>query len=148
MRTANNRYALSIGVAAALLAGCGGSQPMTNAPSTAVQPATHSTERSLQGYYLTNFTVDAGSGVPGSLCIRFKPSGSWSSSSFNGTYLISGKELFASGVWTPSPPVYLGLIGSFNAKQGTGKFIVSGEGGYASGGGTFTMKREQNKTCT
>lgn len=145
-------FALTISAAAALLAGCGGSQPVTDAPSTAVQSATHSPERSLQGYYLAKLTTEVGNGLPGStLCIRFKPSGSWSSSgseNFNGTYLTSGKDLFASGVWLPSPPVYLGLVGSVNAKQGSGKFIISGMGGYASGGGTFTMTHKQNKTCS
>jgi hypothetical protein len=61
---------------------------------------------------------------------------------------MSGKDLFASGVWLPSPPVYLSLVGSINAKQGSGQFIISGMGGYASGGGTFTMTRKQNKTCS
>jgi hypothetical protein len=136
----------------ALLVGCGGSQPMADSPSTAVQPAKQSPERSIQGYYLAKLTVKVGSGLPGStLCIRFKPSGSWSSSgseNFNGTYLTSGKDLFASGVWLPSPPVYLGLVGSINAKQGSGKFIISGTSGYASGGGTFTLtSKQKNKAC-
>jgi hypothetical protein len=129
----------------ALLAGCGGSQPTTDAPSTGVQPATRSAERSLQGYYLATLTTQVGSGLPNpSLCIRFKQSGRWSSSgseNFNGTYLTSGKNLFASGVWLPSPAVYMYLAGSVDAKQGSGKFIIPGTSDYISGGGKFTMTR-------
>jgi hypothetical protein len=84
--------ALIISAAATLLGGCGGSQPITDARSTALQPATH-----FRGWSL---------------------------------------------------PVYLGLVGSINAKQGSGQFIISGMGGYASGGGTFTMTRKQNKKCS
>lgn len=137
-------------LAIGLLAGCGGSQPMTGAPSTGVQPATRSQQQSPKGYYLATLTTQVGSGLPNpSLCIRFKQSGSWSSSgseNFNGTYLTSGKNLFASGVWLPSPAVYLYLAGSVNAKQGSGKFIIPGTSDYLSGGGTFTMTRAQ-KGC-
>lgn len=144
-------FTLTISVVAVLLAGCGGSQPMTDVASSAAQPATHLRERPLQGYYLAKLTIEVGSGLPEpTLCIRFKASGHWSSSgseNFNGTYLISGKDLYASGVWLPSPPVDLSLIGSVNAKQGSGKFII-GSGAYASGGGTFTMTGQQNKICS
>jgi hypothetical protein len=145
------RHTLGLCVAAAMLAGCG-SQPMTGAPSTGVQPATRSPEQSLQGYYLAKFTTEVGNSLPeSSFCFRFKASGSWfnaGSEGFHGTYLISGKELFASAVWLPSPAVYMGLQGSVNAKQGSGIFIVSGVNGYVSGGGTFTMRRKQNKSCS
>ncbi len=140
-------HALGICVAVALLAGCGGSQPTIGATSAGPQPATRPPERSLQGYYLAKFTTEVGSSLPeSSLCIRFKSSGSWSSSgseSFNGTYLTAGKELFASGVWFYSPVVYLSLQGSVNAKQGSGHFIISWANGYTSGGGTFIMTRKQ-----
>ena len=146
------RRAFGACVAIGMLAACGGSQPMTGAPSTGVQPATRSQHQSLNGYYLTKFTTVVGYSLPGSsLCIRFKSSGSWSSSgseNFNGTYLTSGKELYASAVWLPSPAVYMSLQGSVNAKQGSGTFIVSGVNGYISGGGTFTMTGKQNKTCS
>ena len=143
--------ALGISIAAALLAACGGSQPMAGARSTALQPAMRSLERSsLQGYYLATLTTEVGSGLPNpTLCIRFKRSGTWSSSgseNFNGTYLRSGKDLFASGVWLPSPAVYLYLTGSVNAKQGSGKFIIPYAEEYISGGGSFTMTRAK-KGC-
>jgi hypothetical protein len=146
------RRAFGVCVAIGALARCGGSQPVTSAPSTGVQPATRSPERSsLQGYYLAEFTTQVGSGLPNpSLCIRFKQSGSWSSSgseNFNGTYLTSGKNLFASGVWLPSPAVYMYLAGSVDAKQGSGKFIIPGTSDYLSGGGKFTMTRAQ-KGCS
>jgi hypothetical protein len=145
-------YALSV-CAAAMLAGCGGSQPMTGAPSAGVQPATRSPERSsLQGYYRAKLTTEIGNGLPGSsLCFRFKPSGRWSSTgsaSFNGTYLISGKDLFASAIWLASPAVFLSFQGSVNAKQGSGKFTVSSMNAQVSGGGTFTMEAKQSKSCS
>jgi len=147
------RHAFGICVAVAVLAGCGGSQqPMAGAPSAGGQPARRFQQQSLNGYYLTKFTTMAGSSLPeSSLCIRFKSSGSWSSSgseTFNGTYLTAGKELFASGVWFYSPVVYLSLQGSVNAKQGSGHFIVSWVNAYVSGGGTFTMTGKQNKNCS
>jgi hypothetical protein len=149
----NFRRAFGACVAVGMLAGCGGSQqPMAGAPSAVGRPAMRSGEGSLQGYYLAQFTTEVGSGLPNpSLCIRFKQSGSWSSSggeNFNGTYLTSGKNLFASGVWLPSPAVYMYWAGSVNAKQGSGKFIIPGSGDLAhiSGGGTFTMTRAQ-KGC-
>jgi hypothetical protein len=146
------RFPLAASLALSALAGCAGSQPMmTGAPSARVQSATHFAAQSLQGYYLATFTTEVGTGLPGStLCIRFKPSGRWSSSgseNFNGTYLISGKNLFASGVWLPSPAVYTYLAGSVNSKQGSGKFIIPGSSDYISGGGTFTMTGERNKSC-
>ena len=146
------RCALSACVAAAMLAACGGAQPPTGAPGEVEPGATlRSGERSLQGYYLAKFTTVVGSSLPeSSLCVRFKSSGSWSSSgseNFNGTYLTAGKELFASAVWFYSPVVYLSLQGSVNAKQGSGHFIISWMNGYTSGGGTFTMTRAQ-KSCS
>lgn len=145
------RYALGASLAVFLLAGCGGSQPVASAPNTVAQSGARSTGQSLKGYYLTQLTTLVGSGLPGSsLCVRFEPSGIWSSSgseNFNGTYLTAGKELFASGVWLPSPAVYMYLTGSVNAKRGSGKFIIPGAGTYVSGGGTFTMTRAQ-KRCS
>ncbi len=124
---------------------------MMGPTSTGVPPVARSAERSLQGYYLAEFTTEVGSGLPeSSFCFRFKSSGSWSntgSESFSGTYLTAGKELFASAVWFYSPVVYLSLQGSVNAKQGSGHFIISGVNGYTSGGGTFSMTRKQ-KSCS
>lgn len=136
----------------ALLAGCGGSQPTMGAPSAGVQPATRPAERSsLEGYYLASLTTVVGSGLPGSsLCFRFEPSGRWSSAgsaSFNGTYLFSGKDLFASAIWLPSPAVFLSFQGSVNAQRGSGEFTVSSTNAQVSGGGTFTMTPAQ-KSCT
>jgi len=145
------RRAFGACVAIGMLAACRGSQPMMSAPSAGVQPATRSPERSLQGYYLAELTTEVGSGLPNpSLCIRFKQSGSWSSSgseNFNGRYLTSGKNLFASGVWLPSPAVSMYLAGSVDAKQGSGKFIIPGTSDYISGGGKFTMTRAR-KGCS
>ena len=107
-------------------------------------------DQSIQGYYLATLTTEVGTGLPGStLCIRFRPSGHWSSSgseNFNGTYLTSGKALFASGVWLPSPAVYMYLAGSINAKRGSGKFIIPGTATHLSGGGSFAMTHAQ-KGC-
>ena len=123
---------------------------MTGAPSTGVQPATRSAERSLQGYYLGKFTTEVGNGLPfSSLCLKFTTSGTWSSTDnggLNGTYLTSGKELFASAIGYWSPPVYMSLQGSVNAKQGSGEYIVSQTTGVIFSGGTFTMTRAQ-KGC-
>lgn len=141
---------LGIIAALALLIGCGVSPPITAAPSTGVQPATRLADQSIQGYYLATLTTEVGTGLPGStLCIRFRPSGHWSSSgseNFNGTYLTSGKALFASGVWLPSPAVYMYLAGSINAKRGSGKFIIPGTATHLSGGGSFAMTHAQ-KGC-
>jgi hypothetical protein len=146
------RHAFGVCVAVGMLAACGGSQPMTGALTTAAQPATPSQQQSPKGYYLAKFTNVVGSSLPGSsLCIRFKSSGSWSSSgseNFNGTYLTSGKELYASGIWLPSPAFYMSLQGSVSAKQGSGTFVYSTEQGDIAGGGTFTMTGKQDKTCS
>lgn len=144
--------AFGVCVAVGMLAGCGGSQqPITSAPSMGVQAATRSAQRPLKGYYLATLTTQVGSGLPNpSLCIRFKQSGSWSSSgseNFNGKYLTSGKNLFATGVWLPSPAVFMYLAGSVDAKQGSGKFIIPGTSVNLSGGGKFTMTRAQ-KDCS
>lgn len=140
----------SIGTVATL-SGCGGSQPMAATPGIPIQASAHFPERPLHGYYLANLTTEVGYSLPQStLCIHFKTSGHWSTSgseNFNGTYFTSGKGFWASGVWLPSPPVFLGLIGSIGAEQGSGKFVVSTISGYASGGGTFTMTRKHNKAC-
>ena len=147
-----SRFVLVPSVALVFLAACGASQPMTPASSTQSQPATRTPAQSLQRYYLAELTTVVGSGLPGSsLCIHFKPSGRWSSSgseNFNGTYLISGNDVFASGVWLPSPAVYMYLAGTIGAKRGSGKFIIPGTSTSISGGGTFTMTAKQNKSCT
>ena len=150
MVSTSSRSALCASIAATLLAACGGSQPITGAPSTAVQSATRSPQKALKGYYLATFTTVVGSG-PSSLCLRFMSSGNWSSTGsggVNGTYLTSGKKLFASANWLPSPAVYLSLLRSVNAKQGSGTFIVTDQNGDANGGGTFVMKGGQNKSCS
>jgi hypothetical protein len=147
--------ALIIG-AGALFAGCGGSQPPIGTPGTIAQSraaATHAgRDVSLRGYYLAKFTTVVGSGLPfSSLCLKFTTSGTWSSTDnggLKGTYLISGKELFASALAYWSPPVYMTLEGSVNAKQGSGEYIVGQTTGVMFSGGTFTMTRKQNKTCT
>jgi hypothetical protein len=138
-------------VAIGMLAGCGGSQPIARPLSAEIQPATRSPERSLNGYYLAKITTVVGNGLPGSsLCFRFKPNGSWSSSgsaSFTGTYLTSGKDLFAAAIWLPSPAVFLSFQGIVNAKQGSGKYTSGSQNAQVSGGGTFTMTAAQ-KGCS
>jgi hypothetical protein len=42
----------------------------------------------------------------------------------------------------------MSLQGSVNEKQGSGKFITSGQSGGIFGGGTFTMIRKQKSGCT
>ncbi len=110
------------------------------------------TFESLQGNYLAKFTTVVGNALPeSSFCFDFKSSGNWSntgSEGFSGTYLMSGKELFASALWLPSPAVYMNLQGSVSANQGSGTFIISSGNGDISGGGTFTMTGKQNKSCT
>ncbi len=153
-----NRSTLATLVATSILMACstagnesGGS---TSVPTSAriASPSTHEKVGSLQGYYLAKLTTKVGNGLPeSSFCFRFESSGSWSntgSEGFSGTYLISGKDLFASAVWLPSPAVYMSLQGTVNAKQGSGTFIISGVNGEVSGGGTFSMTVKQNKSCT
>jgi hypothetical protein len=84
------------------------------------------------------------------LCLRFVPSGAWSSippNALDGTYFISGNELFASAVGPWSPDVYASLQGSVNAEQGSGDYIVMQSSGAIYSGGTFTMRRERNSNC-
>jgi hypothetical protein len=81
----------------------------------------------------------------------FTPSGTWSAlhnSGLNGTYLVSGKEVFASAIGNWSPPVYMSLQGSITAKQGSGEYIVSQTNGDIFSGGTFTMIREYSSGCS
>jgi hypothetical protein len=149
----SSRIALAASLAVPFLAACGGSQPVTAAAGTAVQPATRAGEVSFRGYYLAKFTDVVGSTLPfSSLCLRFTPSGAWHSvpaNSFNnGTYLISGgNELFASAQAPWSPVIYATLQGSVNGKQGSGDYIIMQPNGYLYSGGTFTMTRAGKKHC-
>jgi hypothetical protein len=148
----SSRFALVASLAVLFLTDCGGSQPMTGASSTGVQPATRSPERSsLQAYYLAKFTDEVGYPLPFStLCLRFKPSGAWFSvpaTAFNGTYLTSGNDLFASAVAPWSPTAYASLQGSINAEQGSGDYVITQPSGKIYSGGTFTMTRAQ-KGCS
>jgi hypothetical protein len=149
----SSRFALAASLAVLFLAGCGGSQPMTAAAGAPVQAAaTRSKEPSFHGYYLAKFTDVVGSTIPfSSLCLRFRAGGIWSSvpaNAFVGTYLVSGGQLFASGVGPWSPDVYASLQGSINGKQGSGDYIVMQPGnGDLYSGGTFTMTRMGKKHC-
>ena len=150
--SASSRSALMVALAAAILSACGGTQPMTVTTSTAVQPATRSSEQSFRGYYSAKFTDVVGGTLPfSSLCLQFKPSGAWHSvppNSFdNGTYLISGNELFASAQAPWSPVIYATLQGSVAATQGSGDYIVMQPTGPLYSGGTFTMTRVGKKHC-
>lgn len=145
--------ALAMSVSVPLLAACGGSQPTTDAPSTVVQPAaTRSQAQSLHGYYLATFTDEVGYPIPFStLCLRFKSSGAWFSvppTAFNGTYLTSGNDLFASALAPWSPTAYASLQGSVNAKQGSGDYVITQPNGKIYSGGTFTMTREGKRGCS
>ena len=146
----SHRSVLCAGVAAALLAACGGSQ--TPIASSALAGSGHaatqvrSKERSFHGYYLANFIDVVGSNLNlSSLCLRFKSSGTWSSvppNTFdNGTYGISSNELFASAQAPWSPVIYATLQGSISATHGSGYYIVMRPTGALYSGGTFTMTR-------
>ena len=148
-----SRFVLAASLAALFLSACGGSQSTGSAPNTAaVQAATRPLERSLNGYYLAQFTKVVGTNPAPSLCLRFMSSGRWYSTStlvnYMGTYLIAGKELFASAVWPASAALYLTLQGPINAKQGSGEFIISNDGGDITAGGTYVMTGDQNSTCS
>ena len=148
----SSRFALAASLAVLFLAACGGSQPMTAAAGTAVQPATRSSEQPFRGYYSAKFTDVVGGTLPfSSLCLQFKPSGAWRSvppNSFNnGTYLISGNELFASAQAPWSPVIYATLQGTINGTQGSGYYIVMQPTGELYSGGTFTMTRTGKRHC-
>jgi hypothetical protein len=67
----------------------------------------------------------------------------------NGTYLVSASnELFASAQAPWSPVIYATLQGTINGTQGSGYYIVMQPTGALYSGGTFTMTRKQNKTCS
>jgi hypothetical protein len=146
------RRAFGACVAICMLAACGGSQPTTGAPGAAVQSATRSWERSFHGYFLAKFTDVVGYPIPfSSLCLRFTSSGAWYSvppNAFNGTYLTSGNELFASALAPWSPTAYASLQGSVNAKQGLGDYVITQPNGNIYSGGTFTMTREGKSHCS
>jgi hypothetical protein len=147
----SSRSALTASLAIFSLAACGGSQQTAGPPSAAIQPATRTRERSFHGYYTAQFTDKVGSTLWFStLCLRFTASGTWSSvpdNAFDGTYLISGNELFASAVGPWSPVVYGSLQGTVNGKQGSGDYIVMQPTGAMYSGGTFTMTRG-GKNCS
>lgn len=148
--------ARSIIAAAALLAACRGAQPAiseSDAMRQSAPSAQHAgRDEAIHGYYLAKFTTVVGSGLPfASLCLKFAASGAWSSTDnggLKGTYLTSGTELFASAIGYWSPPVYMTLQGTVNAKHGSGDYIVSQTTGVIFSGGTFTMTGKQNKNCS
>ncbi len=146
------KFSLAVCVAVSILAGCGGSQPMTATAKTAVRPATSSRAQSLSGYYSANFTDVVGSTLTfSSSCLRFTSSGAWRSvppyTFANGTYLISGKEFFASAQAPWSPVIYATLQETINGTQGSGDYIVMQPTGPLYSGGTFTMMRVGKKHC-
>lgn len=67
----DHRFACALckDVAAALLAGCSGSQPKKGAPSTAVQPATHVRAKFFHRYYPAKFNDEVGYPIPSRLCV-------------------------------------------------------------------------------
>jgi hypothetical protein len=148
----NLRGTFGVCVAIGMLAGCGGSQPMTGAARTAVQPATRARAKSFQGYYLAKFTDEVGSTLTfSSLCLRFKSTGTWSSvpaNTFVGTYALHGDELFAPAIAPWSPTIYATLQGSINGARGSGDYIVMQPNGDLYSGGTFTMTREGKSHCS
>ena len=146
------RNPLTASLAVLFLAACGGSQPMTATANTAAQPTARVRAQSFHGYYLAKFTTVVGSNLNlSSLCLRFKPSGAWSSippNTFdNGTYLISSNEIYASAQAPWSPVIYATLQGTINGTQGSGYYIVMQPTGAIYSGGTFTMTRVGEKHC-
>jgi len=151
VRISTISYMLSICAATILLAACGGSQSPIASPVPAGSGLAAPSVRSLHGYYLAKLTTVVGTSPASSFCFRFMSSGRWNTTGsvyFSGTYLSAGRELFASAVWFASPAVYMSLQGSVNAGQGSGEFIISGESGNTTGGGTFTMTHKQNSSCS
>lgn len=148
------RYAFYVSGVYALLAGCGASQPTTLAPSATVQSAvTSARPQAVSEYYLTKLSTRVGNSLPeSSFCFRFKSNGRWrneggGSESFSGTYLTSGKSLYATAVWLDSPAAYLTLQGSIGTGHDSGHFTVSLYNATISGGGTYTMEAEQSSNC-
>ena len=115
------------------------------APAAAIVPKAVASASTVHGYYLAKFTDEVGDPLPfSSLCLLFRSNGAWYSvppSAFNGTYLTSGNDLFASAVAPWSPTVYASLQGSVNAKQGSGDYIITQPSGAIFSGGTFTLTR-------
>jgi hypothetical protein len=147
----SSRFAFAACLVAFFLAACGGSQP-TTAATTAVQSATRPSEPSFHGYYSATFTEVVGGSLPFSyVCLQFMPSGAWrsvpSNTFDNGTYLISGNELFASAQAPWSPVIYASLQGSISGTQGSGDYIITQPTGAIYSGGTFTMTRAGKKHC-
>ena len=145
--TAFAAFAISVGLVAAAILPNAIASPSTVASSALAFPSA----RSFHGYYLATFTDEVGSTLPfSSLCLRFKPSGTWANlpngNWFNGTYLISGNELFASAIAPWSPVLYASFQGSVNATQGSGDYIVMQSNGDIYSGGTFTLTR--NSSCS
>ena len=149
----SSRFVSAASLAVLFLAACGGSQPMTATAHTAAQATVRVPTQSFHGYYLAKFTTVVGSNLNlSSLCLRFKPSGAWSSvppNTFdNGTYLIStSDELFASAQAPWSPVIYATLQGTINGTQGSGYYIVMQPTGPLYSGGTFTMTQVGEKHC-
>jgi hypothetical protein len=146
------RFALAVSISALLFVACGGSQPVRATAETALQPATHARATSFRGYYSAKFTDVVGGTLPFSYaCLQFKPSGAWRSvppNTFdNGTYLISGNELFASAEAPWSPVIYATLQGTINGTQGSGYYIVMQPTGPLYSGGTFTLTHAAKKHC-
>lgn len=143
------RRAFGVCAAIAMLAGCGGSQPVTATANMAAQPTARVRTQAFHGYYLAKFTTVVGSNLNlSSLCLRFRLSGAWSSvppNTFdNGTYLISNNQIFASAQAPWSPVIYATLQGTIIGTQGSGYYIVMQPTGSLYSGGTFTMMRELN----
>ena len=111
-----------------------------------------SPERPFNRYYLAEFNTKVGSGLPSpALCLLFTASGNWSAihnDGLNGTYLLSGRELFATALGDWSPRVYMSLHGVITAKQGSGTYIVSQKNGDVFSGGTFVLIREYSSGCS
>jgi hypothetical protein len=114
-------------------------------------PAIHSPKHSFNRYYLIEFLSEVGSTVTPVMCANFTSAGSWASPrtfGFSGTYLTSGKDIFASGVFQTSPQAYVSLQGAVNKKGGSGTYTFIDNNGNLYGGGKFTMLREYSSGCS
>jgi hypothetical protein len=102
--------------------------------------------------YLPPAPLEVGGTPTPVMCAYFTHSGSWASprtdGGFSGTYLTSGKDLFASGLLNASPPVYFSLQGSVGKRDGSGRYTVTDANGDLYGGGKFTMLREYSSGCS
>ncbi len=131
-----SRHAVSIGVAAALLAGCGGSQPPVGAPGATAQSravAAHAEPSgSCPSEYLECIKLTYGSPIKQELCLPVKGhlvigsncsprSGTWYW--YTKVYGRHRKSIEASVAPNPGNPVELTISGTQQFKSSHGKIV-------------------------